>query len=283
MDKIKQECLTCVKNIMTEYGISEDSKFYIEAKRHAETLYDVNLRVLIQLVELPEVYYQKFFQLFFSSYLIDSALDLKSENEWNKPVYLFAGMKIVSEYFAWLKENCSQDIVEVYEKYYQKQLEYQVLERKWEMPVEYIQRFHSYEKYYQKQLILLYPFLLLSQYGIEENRVVAIYQAFQVYYSIVLAVDDYCDAEHDIVNKTLTPISAKYYLINSELPSVNSNLEEVLLETEREICSLIKQLQAVCKENDLDENAFLKTIKLFVDVENGKLKCGTERRKKDVG
>ena len=272
VEQIKQECLTYIKQIMTEYGVSEDSKFYIEAKRHAETLYDVNLQVLIQSVEVPDEYYQKFFQLFFSSYLVDSALDLESENAWNKPVYLFAGMKIVSEYFSWLKENCSYDMVAVYEKYYQKQLEYQVLERKWEMPIAYIQRFSSYEKYHQKQLILLYPFLLLSQYGIEENRVMAIYQVFQLYYSIALAVDDYYDAEFDIENQTLTPISAKFYLINSELPSVDSDLKEVLLETEKEICSLIKQLQIVCKENDLDENAFLKTIKLFVDVENGKIK-----------
>lgn len=271
-ERIKQECLAYVKQIMTEYGVSEDSKFYIEAKRHAENLYDVNLQVLIQLVEVPEEYYQKFFQLFFSSYLIDSALDLERENAWNKPVYLFAGMKMVSEYFSWLKEKCSQDMVAVYEKYYQKQLEYQVLERKWEMPIAYIQRFHSYEMYHQKQLILLYPLLLLSQYGIEENRVTAIYQAFQLYYSIALAVDDYYDAKFDIENQTLTPISAKYYLINGELPSVDSDLKEVLIETEKEICSLIKQLQAVCKENDLDENAFLKTIKLFVDVENGKIK-----------
>lgn len=272
MKSLKEQCLENVGTMLKEYNIDASSQLYKEAMRHSETLYETNLRIIAQLTDLEEEFYIRIFQLYVASYLIDSSLDLKNSNEWEKPIYLFAGMKLVADFQYWILSKYSDDIYSVYEKYYNLQLSYQVMEKQWEMPMDYINKFSSYENYHFKQIILMFPFLLLNIAGVEEAHSVLMYRIFKLYYSIVLALDDYYDAKIDICNKTLTPISVKYYLSNNKLPDEKSDISAELSQTEDEIFKLIDSLISICKGNEIDPDLFLSFISKFADCENYKLK-----------
>ncbi len=261
-----------VHDVLKEYHVMEGTQLYTEAIRHADTLFSININALAQIVTVPEEFYLNHFKLFFASYLIDSALDLRTANEWEKPTYLFAGMNISADFQMWLKDKHGQHFLSLYQEYYKLQWQYQVLERKWEMPMEYIQNFHSYQKYYYKQIVLLFPILLLSQYGIDDSKTLQIYQAFQLHYSLVLAVDDYYDAAFDIVNQTLTPIAAKYYLRNGHLPNADSNNSAELSQTETEIFHIIREIKGLCNKANITSEIFFENLERFIDFEHEKMR-----------
>lgn len=261
-----------VHDVLKAYHVMEGTQLYTEAMRHANTLFSININALAQVVTVPEEFYLNHFKLFFASYLIDSALDLRTANEWEKPTYLFAGLNICADFQMWLKDKHGQHFLDLYQEYYKLQWQYQVLEREWETPMEFIQNFHSYRKYYYKQIVLLFPILLLSQYGIDDSKTLQIYQAFQLHYSLVLAIDDYYDATFDIVNQTLTPIAAKYYQQNGHLPDTNSDISDELSQAETEIFQIVDEIKELCKKANLKSEIFFENLERFVDFAHEKMR-----------
>lgn len=207
-----------------------------------------------------------------ASYFIDGVLDLKNENSWNKPVLLFAGMDLVSDFKRWLWDNFDRSYSELFEKYYFKQLEYQVLEKKWEMPAVYVNLYSDYYNYYRKQIILTFPILLLLEYGVKKEKVKALYEIYKVYYSIVLAVDDFYDVEKDIENRILTPIIVKYFMANRGFPDVNDRLDAEREKMEQEIFEMSKKMEIICENSHINFQVFRKVLDTYLDYENNKVR-----------
>lgn len=256
--------------VVSNYSTGEEcyKVFKREAIRHAQRLYNVNIIPLSELLVLPEGFYEKYFTLFLSSYFLDSLLDLKDENEWVKPSHLFAGMELQCDFENWILRDFPTHIYTLYKKFYYLQWEYQSLEKKWEMPKEYISRFNSYYQYYQKQIVLLFPLALLPFYEVQEGYSKAIYQAYQLYFSLLLSIDDYLDIQIDISNMSLTPVIAKFFISHGYLPNICTDVSKELELSRIEITELYNRLQNHCKENEIDFAVFEKQLCRFNSILN---------------
>lgn len=257
-----------LQKIINRFSNDDDAYmvFRRESFRHAYRLYNANIVPLSELFELPEDYLKMSFSLFLSSYFLDSALDIKEENEWIRPSYLFAGMELQYDFKKWISLNFSSQFVTYYDKYYLCQWEYQSLEKKWEMPVEYVNRYNTYYNYYKKQIILLIPIILLANYNISKDNFINALNAYKLYYSLVLAIDDFLDVIIDIQNKTLTPVISKYYLSHNVLPNIDSNMEAELDLSRREMCELYNLLERHCFDRKMDFYIFEKQLRRFKSI-----------------
>lgn len=255
-----------IENVLAQFNDIEGSLFEKKLYQHAKILYEVNIKVIKSLFNINEEFEDKVFKLFIASYLIDSCLDLTKENIWNKPTFLFAGMQLYSEYKLWVETSFDRSFSDVLEKLYHYQWEYQVLERKWEMPLNYVVEYNGYDKYYKKQIVLLHPFLLLKIFGYNDEKIKNISNCFQIYYSIILEIDDLFDVAFDIDNQILTPIVSNYYLKYRELPTHKDNkIEQLLKEVKLDVKKRIELLQEYCRNNSINFSVFKNVLLQYVE------------------
>lgn len=200
-----------IQNIINHYSLTNNK--YIELlKKHAETIYEVNIQTLKTISRCPEIYYEKYFMFSLSLYFIDSVLDIGTDDEKSNLINsLFIAIDLFSDFKIWFANEFGDDELKNLEEYWLIQLQYQQLELNVNKEA-YCKLFNGYSvNYWIKQCIMLYPLEVFAKKGYISISTDELITSLKTFYSILLEIDDYVDLSFDLKFGTLTPIQAIFY------------------------------------------------------------------------
>lgn len=258
------DCSKYVTKLLIAHGLDEDytDSFQRCSFKFAKSIY-CNYVQILQNISDDDEFIMKSFSLFLWAYYTDSTLDLKSENPWQQPKYMFAAMSLYHDYLFWLQNAYPPECFALFRKLYSEQLSYQVLEKQWEMPASYCKTFYTYTQYYQKQNILLFPIYLGITYHKKHslNGEKMIVDILKLYYSIMLALDDIVDIQYDLSFLTLTPLFSKYYYNhNFSLPTTSSEFNLEIENARQELMRLKADLNSMCAKTNFQSKLLFDRI-----------------------
>ena len=194
------------------------------AKRHEATLYRINIEPLAKFNYFDQDYLRWFTHLFLMTFFYDYCLDRADEEQY--PEALFVSLNMYSEYRKFIAGRYGEPGLKLLDKNNSAQVYYQMIERQWFHPAEY-QRVHpDYTDYYQKQILCMTHLELLRLEDVNKAYADDFIQLYELYWSLVLLIDDIMDVARDIESHTITPMIGWFYSAYGTMPC-NADADEV--------------------------------------------------------
>jgi hypothetical protein len=221
------------------------SKYYLN---YVETLKNIVNQIDKTSIE-DSPFFQNTFLLLASSYFCDTLIDINgmSSDDSIESIFMFAAL--YSDFKVYLESEYRKETIVVFDQYVASQIKYQKLEKQWDNPIEYINMYKNYTiDYSNKAIIWLFPIELLTKLNVSENNRFQLLNLFKLFFAAVFCIDDIGDVENDIKNKTLTPIIAKHYINNNEMPKTDCDLSKELKESFIEFYELVNKIK--CFQDD---------------------------------
>lgn len=218
-------------NRLTKEGlIDSDSKYFLYSKKCVSKTWFRSLYPLTEFFNGPiEIHYDFILYntyLFISAFFLDQSLDSLEKNPEKKTRAFQISSYLLLNYFEWLTEKFKSKLPLFY-KYYKKQTNYLITEKKWEFPQLYLSIYGYPEKIYEKEIILLFPLELCKRESyICDIKILK--NLFINYYSFILLSDDIVDIKFDINNRCLTYPIALYFRLKGKLPECSEDFMLIL-------------------------------------------------------
>mgnify|MGYP001224342947 CR=1 FL=1 len=229
--QVEQLCCSNVNKIFQElekFGlIDTNSRFYSASKEHA---HHTCFRCLYPIFEHFKYeneccdFILKNTELFVYSYFLDEALDSTKVPSRVAQSTQIASL-LLSKYYTWLCGAYDDKIITLFLNAYRENSRYLMLEKKWDFPELYLNKYGRLEKIHQKCILLLFPVYYLLDGIFETTELAILKKMYTNYYSYNLLVDDIRDFEYDIRNKCLTYPIIQYIKQTGKYPEKNRDLE----------------------------------------------------------
>lgn len=199
------------------------------------------------------------FDLFLWAHLTDMTLDAYASGEfnpWEIPKAVFCAFKLYSSYLTWVYSEYGESAVNTFNKLYNRQMIYQVLEKQWEMPSEYSTRYYDLKRVFEKEIVLLFPVLLLQNKGRKDRFKPGLILSFaKVFYSYLLISDDLNDLGWDIKGKAQSHVTALFFKKYGMMPTLKSDFRELFEEVMKELETLDAKIDSFCCVMNMDRTA----------------------------
>jgi hypothetical protein len=161
--------------------------------------------------------------------LLDKVIDGHADNPWDIPEYSQAAGFLLIELVEILHKAYGRQALDQFKALYAVQSQYLALEKEWEIPARFCNRYSQFDNVYEKMILGLFPVSLLpSDSGCTEKL-----QFLKCYFSLELAVDDVYDFTADVNAQTLNYPIALYYSQTGQMPEPQSTCLEAVLPTIR--------------------------------------------------
>lgn len=197
-----------------------DDALLFTALRHEATLSRINIEPLKRIDCISKSYRHWFKHLFLMTFFYDYCLDRSDEEQFPESFFISANM--FSEYRDYVGSQYGQRGLSLIEKNNCQQVYYQMIEKQWLHPEEYLRSYPDYSGYYRKQILCLTHLELLFLDGETKEIACKIIELYKQYWSLILLVDDIMDVKRDIESRTVTPMSAWYFAENGIMPTVDN-------------------------------------------------------------
>lgn len=238
--------------------IHPESKFFGESKERTLNTCFQSLYPLAEFSDNFSESYFDFFQhnslLFVYAFFLDQSLDSLENNPSTRVRSSQISSYLLFNYHEWLIKTDDPDITLSFYKYYSRQANYCIVEKKWLFPEIYLTIYGSSDKIFMKEILLLFPLQLykrnlfsLTPYALLENL-------FVNYFSFILLADDLIDLSFDISHHCLTYPIVKYFELERELPHSHEDMLLMMPDfvlTLQEFLNNIKQLETEIGQRSL--------------------------------
>lgn len=205
VDANAKTCLDIVNEVWRFFEYPQD-RLWCRARKHASNIDHLYISILDKLRFVNHAVRSFFPYLFLSSYFIDDIFDVD-----DRPYAVPIGLYLYSSFYGKLYSSEPQTI-DVLNRYYKLQMEYQLLEKNSVERNKYKSLVGEHaENYYVKQVILLFPL----EFVLNELKQDAFY-CFKYYYNSILLADDLIDYHDDKANNINTPITCELQTVDEK-------------------------------------------------------------------
>lgn len=195
------------------------------------------------------------FDLFLWAHFTDMSLDAFPSgefNSWEIPKTVFCALKLFNSYHTWVCSEYGYSVEKEFNYLFNRQLEYQVLEKQWEMPSVYSTRYSKLENVFEKEIVLLFPILLLDRCLKIESESGLVLSFAKAFYTYLLISDDLNDLVWDINGKTQSHVTALFFNRYGIMPTFESDFCWLFDEVMKELELLDYKLDLFCHQLKID-------------------------------
>lgn len=155
------------------------------------------------------------------TYFLDDALDYNMGSAQKIRANQVSSFLLLRLYDL-LNVQYNKDARSLFNEHFLNYSQYLTIEKKWETPEVYLNKFGRRENIVFKASIFLLPIDLMILEG--HIHLVAVKEIFKNFFSVLLLGDDLVDLEEDINSKCLTYPIIRYYELTGELPESSTDL-----------------------------------------------------------